>query len=152
MWELSVCLTSSKKKELQQMMADSYPILAEEASRLYGKPHTRTLRENFRDISGEPRQHLDLLMANEEKILGGYIKTVMQMVRSFYLKYRKSGTTIWDYIQEASTAIVFKAIYNYNGATEFTTFVHFVVRNHLIDLREEENSMNRNRVRNLSCF
>lgn len=128
-------------QELQDGMAAAHSVLVEEASKRYGLPKVKKLRDEYKaalksgielDMSYEAREAMNWMISHEEQIINVVFRATIKLCR----QASESNHTMLvfdDYFQESMLSI-YDCMYLYNGSTRFVTFVTRVVRNRIIDL------------------
>jgi RNA polymerase sigma factor (sigma-70 family) len=133
----TLTLEKDEKIRLQKLMAASLPILSKAATRNFGNDNVCTLRDAYRskaplDITVEEMSALDDLLDNEPTILAGWVRVGLDLCLAFSLAFGKTlRLDLDDLISEAYVKI-YNAIYQYDGRTEFSTYVYYVVKRQLI--------------------
>lgn len=132
----AIDLSQGRKAELASLMAESYAHLSKfaEANATNIKEIRTRHRTGKVKYKADVRETLQKLEQIETEVICGYIKIAYSLCEAFYYSRRKQapGTSVSDYLQEAAFAI-FEAIYRFDGAVEFATYVHRCVKNRLVD-------------------
>lgn len=142
-----VDLSVDEKKVLEMQMAKAFEAFQRASLERYGFANVRKLRDDYKSQSTstrnmlwsdpDARKHMDWMIANEKRIISGYIRVANDLCLAFELANEKSGPNYSDYLQEAAMAI-YDAMYQYNGSNQFCTYAYWTVKNRLISFRRSE--------------
>lgn len=139
-------LRAEDKAELQTLMSEAFVALSFAATEMYGFPKTKKLRDDFKSgkvtLRYDPRArtYMTRLIANEERIIRGYIRLGVSLCNRFdRSKDNRPGVTYGDYLLECAASL-YDAMYCFNGAkqNEFSTYATWCMKNRLIDFARRE--------------
>lgn len=129
----SLVLEKEDKLRLQKLMTDSHAILVKAASR--NQMNICELRDAYRSKTGEPLDitveemgTLDDLLDNEQTILAGWIRVGLDLCLAFSIAFGKNLQLDLDDLISEAYMKVYNAIYLYDGSTEFSTYVYWLVK------------------------
>lgn len=144
-------LSETDKQHFETMMAKAFEVFQRAALERYNFTNVKKLRDEYKSQSSSNRNMLwadpqaqkmmQWMIAHEQQIIAAYIRISNDLCSAFALAKADAGPSYEDYLQEAAVAI-YDAMYQYNGSTKFSTYVHWVIKNRLITFRRSEMSSN----------
>lgn len=143
-----VNLSETDKQHFEAMMAKAFEVFQRAALERYNFANVKKLRDEYKSQSSsnrnmlwadpQARKMMQWMIAHEQQIIAAYIRISNDLCSAFALAH-DAGPSYADYLQEAAVAI-YDAMYQYNGSTKFSTYVHWVIKNRLITFRRSEMS------------
>lgn len=134
-------LSKEEKAEIENKMKESFFCFESVAKERYGFPNVKKLRNDYKkgliDLDGKAKDLMDWMIANEQRIISGYIKMVKKMGLTPSYRSKRRGVSYSDYLQEACCAI-YDAMYLYNGKSKFSTYCFWLIRNNLINYNRSQ--------------
>jgi DNA-directed RNA polymerase specialized sigma24 family protein len=130
-----------------------YAILAGCAIRNFGEPDLYRLKQAYQaqpeerislDITVKEMSALDEIQCHEPTLLAGWMKQAILKARAFFRNFQSMCIQAEEFEQIAHTAI-YDGVYTYDGSSELTTYLHWVVHRKLVDRIRSERVYRKNR-------
>lgn len=134
-------LSKEEKTEIENKMKEAFFCFESVVKERYGFPNVKKLRNDYKkgliDLCGEAKEFMEWMIANEQRIIAGYIKMVKKMGLTPSYRSKRRGVSYSDYLQEACCAI-YDAMYLYNGKSRFSTYCFWAIKNNIINYNRSQ--------------